>query len=76
MPFKQLKSSAITGFDYNAATREFDVHYVGGGQYRYKDVPPEIPAGIEHAKSAGAYMGTHVRGKYEHTRLDKKKEAA
>jgi len=51
------------------------VLFKNGGEYIYKAVPKEIYEEIVKAESAGKYLTSAVKGKYEYEKLDKAKSA-
>lgn len=55
-----VESSAIKSYAYDANEKILELVYIGGGRYRYYDVPPEVVAGIETAPSIGRYVNAHI----------------
>lgn len=65
IPLTACKSSAVTGYGYDAASKTLAVQFKGGKTYHYPDVPASVHAGFAEAKSIGKYVGTHVAGKFK-----------
>lgn len=65
IPLTACKSTAITGYGYDAATNTLAVQYKGGKTYHYEDVPASVHAGFADAKSIGKYVGTAITGKFK-----------
>lgn len=63
-----VPSSNVEAIMYHQKSRELIVTYRGGREYVYRDVPPEIWAGIEAAESVGRYLHEFVKGQYEYER--------
>jgi hypothetical protein len=77
MKMRALKSSMVAGYGYNEATKTLVVKFMrGGGTYHYADVPKEVAEGLGEAKSPGAYLAASIRGKYPHTKQQRRRKAA
>lgn len=64
MPF--FESTAIERAEYDADSRTLRVWFTHGGEpYDYREVPPEVYAGLCSAASKGAYFNDHIRDRYE-----------
>lgn len=62
---KVENSTNIEGFEYDAATRTLYVDFKNGSSYAYKDVPPQVPQDFRNVKSAGSFLATSIKGKFE-----------
>lgn len=62
IPMTGLKSSAVSAYGYDAASKTLAVTFKGGRTYRYADVPQGFVDGIAGADSVGKYLGAGVRG--------------
>lgn len=56
-----VSSTAIRAIGYDEKKRILEVEYVGGGTYRYFEVPPHVFLGLYDAESKGAYYDEHVK---------------
>ena len=65
IPLTACKSSAVTGYGYDANSKTLAVQFKGGKTYRYADVPASVHAGFAEAKSVGKYVGSTIAGKYK-----------
>jgi hypothetical protein len=65
-----LVSSSLASVVYDDTARVLEVAFVGGGRYRYLDVPPGIVDALARADSAGGYFARCVRKVYRCERLD------
>lgn len=67
---KPCVSSQVTGFGYDATAKILRVQFKGGSTYDYKNVPPDVAAGMEKCESVGKYLHTNIKGAgYEFERL-------
>ena len=64
------KSSFIAAIGYDETKQVLDVEFKGGTVYQYAKVPKEHFEEMLKAKSAGTYFYKHIRGKYDHTKLE------
>jgi hypothetical protein len=67
--WRSLKSSNLDSTRYDAAGKNLEVKFKGGGHYGYADVPAAKSRGLRRAGSAGKYFHKHIRGTYDHTKL-------
>ncbi len=65
MKMKSISSSHVTGAGYDENTKTMDVSFKNGATYRYSFVPLGVYEGLIGASSAGAYMHSAVRGRYD-----------
>lgn len=65
--FKESKqlSSAI----YFKQENKMQVCFTNGSVYEYTSVPESIFDGLKTAESAGKYLNSEVKGKYEYSRI-------
>jgi len=56
-----MPSSVIRDFDYDEVRRALEITFVSGKVYRYSDVPPELFAEFEMARSKGEFFNRHIR---------------
>ena len=59
-----MPSSAIRRYAYDERCRELTVGYVGGGDYVYVGVPPEVFAALQAAPSKGVYVNTMIKPRF------------
>ena len=59
-----VTSSAISHIGYDSATRVLTVRYKQGGEHEYAGVPSHVHAALMRAGSIGAFVNSHVKGKY------------
>lgn len=63
-------SSQVTGFAYDGAQRVLSVQFKNSGTvYQYQNVPPDVAAGFEAAESKGTFVGQHIKGKFDFTKV-------
>lgn len=66
MPVQQIRgSSAIERVAYNPLSRELSVWFSGRRRYIYSDVPAEIYQSLCQAGSAGRFVNSAVRGRFD-----------
>lgn len=65
IPLEPCKSSCISGIGYHAESRTLALQFVGGKTYRYADVPAETVTALKESKSAGAFFGKQINGKFK-----------
>ena len=63
------KSSQVECFGYNDAQKHLEVRFKGGGCYRYLEVPRAAFDGLLGCESAGQYLNTAIKGKFQFERL-------
>ena len=66
-----MPSTAIQNYSYSESEHELLIRYVGGGEYIYLNVPPDVYAGLQAARSRGAYVNAAIKPRYRYTRRDK-----
>jgi hypothetical protein len=64
-----VSSEAIASVGYESASCSLEVQFVGGGLYRYYEVPRAIYEELMSADSHGRYFMAHVRDRYRCERL-------
>ncbi|KKM62355.1 hypothetical protein LCGC14_1522560 [marine sediment metagenome] len=62
----EVVSSNIHSVGYDADENVLLVRFHGGALYRYLNVPENVYRGFLEAGSAGAFLNTEVKGKYEY----------
>ncbi len=63
---KPVESSMIAATGYDPASRTLAVHFRNGtAMHHFRDVPPEVAAGLDSAESAGRYFNANIRGKFD-----------
>lgn len=67
--WKVLKSSNIKAIKYDDLSKELDIEFVNGMQYRYDNVPISIVTGLEGASSKGSYFAQNIKTRYICKRL-------
>jgi lysyl-tRNA synthetase class 2 len=63
------ESSSVKSVGYDAATRVLEVEYVGGGVYRYFDVPHETYRDFAEASSKGTFMNVVIKPEYRYRKV-------
>lgn len=63
-----VSSSAIDDVAYDRATATLTIRFTSGERYHYRDVPPDVAAGLLAAPSHGRYFQAHIRDRYRHRR--------
>lgn len=64
-----VSSEAIASAGYESADRSLEIEFVGGGVYRYYEVPEAIYEQLMSADSHGRYFMAHIRDSYRYERL-------
>ena len=59
-----MPSKVIRAYEYDAANRELVVTFVTGRRYAYGDVPSEVFAWLNNARSKGVYFNRFIRDAY------------
>lgn len=65
-----VESSSVDWYEYGARERTIDVRYVGGGVYRYFDVPLGVYEQLRSAPSKGRFVNEVVKKRYRCARLN------
>lgn len=68
-PFTPVKSSMLTGYRYDPASRKLTVQYKGGATYEHDDVPMERVTALAENQSPGAYFNSRIKGLYPARKL-------
>ncbi len=66
----EVVSSNIHSVGYDATENVLQVRFHGGALYRYLNVPENVYRGFLEADSAGRYLNTEVKGKYEYEKAE------
>ena len=56
-----MPSSVIRDFDYDEDRCVLEITFVSGRIYAYRDVPPEVFAEFQMARSKGEFFNRHIR---------------
>lgn len=64
-----VSSEAIASVGYESASRSLEIQFVGGGLYRYYEVPQGVFEELMGADSHGRYFMAHIRDRYRYERL-------
>ena len=64
-----VESTSIVSAGYDAERRLLEIEFVGGGVYRYFEVPTAVIAGFLAADSKGRFVNQHVRDRFRYERL-------
>lgn len=68
IPLTACKSTAVTGFGYDAPSETLVLQYKGGKSYRYDAAPPEIHAALikasDKGESIGKFVASNIAGKF------------
>lgn len=71
-----VKSSNIESVGYDAPTGDLHVKFKSGGDtYVYHGVPAGVPQSMLKAESIGSFLQANVRGKFKHTKQEKKPQS-
>lgn len=65
---KPAKSSSLSMYGYDEASKTLAVTFMGGATYHYADVPKSAVDAMADAKSIGGHFAAHVRDKFKGTR--------
>lgn len=66
----QVKSSHMKSMGYCRDTQTLEVEFKNGDVYQYDAVPLTVFAELARSQSKGKFMHRHIRGKYQHKRVD------
>lgn len=68
------KSSQIESFGHCPLTNTLAVKFKAGGTtYHYHGVTADQHAAMKKSKSAGAFLGSEIKGKHDFKKIEKKK---
>lgn len=62
-------SSSIRSVGYAPEERVLEIEFVGGGVYRYLDVPSEVHEALLEAESKGTFVNRAIKGRYRYQRV-------
>lgn len=71
---KDLKSGNISYCEYNEETQSLEVGFQSGSVYAYAKVDKEAYEAFIGAKSHGTFLSKNIKGKFKHSKVDKKKK--
>lgn len=64
-----IKSSMLTGYIYDPASRVMTVEYTNGTRYNYADVPAEKVEAFRESSSPGSFFAQKIRNNHAATKL-------
>jgi hypothetical protein len=64
------KNSHVESVGHDPVTQTLRVKFKNGGAYDHAGVPAHHHSGMLAADSPGKYFHAHIRGKYEHTKVE------
>lgn len=65
MKMYPVESSQVQEIGHDPATNTLAVRFKSGGLYHYADVTAEQFSGLQKAKSVGAHLNAHIKGRHE-----------
>jgi hypothetical protein len=63
-PLSRMPSTVIRERFYDAGTSRLTITFVTGRMYVYEDVPPDVMADFDAARSKGQFFNAHIRDRY------------
>jgi hypothetical protein len=69
MESKQFKSTRISSAEYDLENWELTLSFVKGGNYRYREVPPETWEAMVEAESVGKFFNKEIRSKFDYQKI-------
>jgi hypothetical protein len=57
----RVSSTSVVSVGYDSERAELEIEFVGGGVYRYLDVPPETAIELLRAESIGRFVNSRVK---------------
>ena len=70
MKRKNVTSSNVASVGYEEETSTLEVEFKSGAIYQYSDVPKSEFEGLINASSVGMYLNSHVKTKYNYTKVN------
>lgn len=64
-----VSSSNLRSVGYLKKKRLLEIMFKHGGVYQYRNVPPDIHAGLMNARSHGRYHWRHVRTSFPYSKV-------
>jgi len=64
--WQRVQSSNVDAVMYDPEARVLSVRFHSGGEYSYRNVPPDVARGLVDAESPGRYFASNIRGNYSH----------
>jgi hypothetical protein len=58
-------STHIDAAKYDPETKKLSIRFIGGSEYSYLGVPPEVWAEFQSSTSKGRFVGVKLRREYE-----------
>ena len=69
MPFQEVQSASVVGFDYDEERKLLDVMFPDGAEWRYHGVEPHIAAELLKAPSARKFLEQYVKPHHHASRV-------
>lgn len=66
----QVESSHVGAVHYDGEQQELHVRFLGGGHYKYREVPKSLYDQLLDSGSKGGFLNTNIRGIFPHERVD------
>lgn len=66
---KPVKSSQISKYGYDAASKTLAVAFTGGQVYHYHGVEQATVDGFTKAESPGKFLQSNIVGKFKHKKI-------
>src|SRR5262245_19326093 len=70
---KKMPSSVIRDVDYDEERRLLEITFVSGRIYAYRDVPAEVFADLQMARSKGEFFNRHIRDCFDYSEVNDRK---
>jgi hypothetical protein len=74
MNMRKVKSSTIESVGHNPDTNTLRVRFNNGVEYDYANVNTAQHAAFISAESVGSHFHANIKGKFEHSKLERKDE--
>jgi len=65
-----MPSTVVASFHYNEKQQILTVVFLSGMVYEYRRVPPQIYQSMKESTSKGIYLNTHIKGKFDFTKVE------
>ena len=65
-----LNSTSLRTAGYQDFSALLEVEFRSGDVYQYFGVPSEIYRALLQAESAGAYLNSHIRNRFDYAKID------
>lgn len=74
MQFHKVTSSQVKEIGHDPKTNTLAVRFNNGGEYHYSGVNAVEFAKLRAAKSVGAHLGQHIKGKFDFKKIGHKED--